>query len=132
MAKRKRARKSSHKKPAKKKLVAKKKVGPRSKAAKKKISATKPSGAKAIKAKKLKMAGAALAKPCVPVLQATQIVEDCAGRPVNVETQLGQVFSEAGRERFCQCVASGARVPRPQVPCSATTTFGQVISAISC
>lgn len=74
--------------------------------------------------------------PCLPAQTATGIVFSCLGKPVALNQTLGQIFqNDNARAAFCRCVTTSARhagIANPNVPCSASTTVGQVIQAISC
>ena len=76
---------------------------------------------------------AAPQEPCVDRPQAEDIVFDCAGGVIDVETQLGDMFpNPTEREKFCRCVSNKSGVPRDKIPCSGGNTIEDVIEAITC
>ena len=72
-------------------------------------------------------------RECVDLPDAENIVFNCAGGPIDIDTKLGDLFPLPDRrEQFCQCVADNAEVPRPRIPCGAGTRLRDVIQAIAC
>lgn len=74
--------------------------------------------------------------PCLPEQTVRGIVQGCLPAPANDDQTLGQLFPMANkRNQFCTCVRGGlsaAGMSDPNVPCSATTTIGEVVEAASC
>ena len=80
----------------------------------------------------LKTRLSAASAACIPIGQATDLVRRCARRVFEIDTKLGDVFTETTREQFCQCVAAGSGVPRQGIRCGAGDSFGDVINSIAC
>lgn len=84
------------------------------------------------------VAFAATAAGCLDQEVATAIVFGCIPGPVPLSTLLGTLFpSDVVRRGFCGCVFNTAReagsiITPGAVPCSASTSVGEVIDAISC
>ena len=77
----------------------------------------------------------ALAKPCLPLPAAVQLVRSCsnADPDLPLSTPLNQIFPDpARRNSFCQCVADGVPIDRSEIPCGATNTLQDVVDAITC
>jgi hypothetical protein len=80
----------------------------------------------------------ATAAGCLDQEVATDLVFGCIPNgAVPLDTALGTLFADVARRGFCGCVfgkatAAGAAISEGDIPCTATTTVGEVIDAISC
>jgi len=82
-------------------------------------------------------AAVAEAAGCLDQEVATAVVFACTGvGPVDPGVKLGQLFpGPTQRQGFCGCVVNGASAAGAAiagVPCTASTTIGQVIDSLSC
>ena len=82
-------------------------------------------------------AAVAEAAGCLDQEVATAVVFACTGvGPVDPGVKLGQLFpGPTQRQGFCGCVVKGASAAGAAiagVPCTASTTIGQVIDSLSC
>ena len=75
---------------------------------------------------------------CLDQEVATEVVFSCIPNgAVPLDTALGTLFGEVARRGFCGCVfdqatAAGATIREGDIPCTALSTVGDVIDAISC